>query len=422
MSMAIEIDTLIIGGGQAGLSTSYYLTRQGHRHIVLEQTERPGTVWRNRIWDSFTLVTPNWAFKIPGAKNSDNERDGFMPRHKVIEFFENYAITFGLPVTYKTEVISVTRDANGMYQTQTNASNYESRNVVVATGFFQRARIPGFSNNLSPDIHQLHSSHYRNPGSIPKGSVLVVGSGQSGCQIAEELLRSGRKVFLSTGKAGRAPRRYRGKDIIEWLEITGFFDLTPEQLPPGMGKFDGIPHLSGKDGGHTINLHEFAQNGMTLLGHVQGAKSNTILIAPDLYDNLETTDNFERDVTEMIDGYVEAHGLDVPTEPMQHLRHGYTQKVITELDLEREGVSTIVWATGYTFDYSMIKLPVVDQDGFPIQSSGVTKYPGLYFAGIPWMPSEKTGTLLGVGESASYIASQIAGPVSVEKLSGNVMN
>ena len=215
---AIEIDTLIIGGGQAGLATSYYLTRQGHRHVVLEQSEKAAAVWRTRSWDSFTLVTPNWAFKMPGAKNNGVERDAFMPRHKVIEFFEDYAITFGLPVTYKTQVISVTQMADGMYHTQTNLNDYQSRNVVVATGFFQHPKIPGFSNNLSPDIHQLHSSHYRNPKSLPEGSVLVVGSGQSGCQIAEELLHAGRKVFLSTGRAGRAPRRYRGKDIIEWLE------------------------------------------------------------------------------------------------------------------------------------------------------------------------------------------------------------
>ena len=416
---AIEIDTLIIGGGQAGLATSYYLTRQGHKHIVLEQSEKAGAVWRNRSWDSFTLVTPNWAFKIPGAKSNGADRDGFMPRHKVIEFFEDYASSFGLPVTYKTQVISVTQTADGMYRTQTNLNDYLSNNVVVATGFFQQPKVPGFSNNLSPDIHQLHSSHYRNPKSLPEGAVLVVGSGQSGCQIAEELLHAGREVFLSTGSAGRAPRRYRGKDIIEWLEIAGFFDLTPDQLPPGMGKFDGIPHLSGRDGGHTINLHKFAQDGITLLGHVRDAKHNTIVVAPDLYDNLKIVDTFERDATGMIDGYIDAKGLDAPGEALQELRNGYAQTIITELDLNKEGVSTILWATGYTFDYNILKLPVLDQDGFPIQSSGVTNYPGLYFVGIPWMPSERTGFLLGVAESARHIASQIAGPVSVEEPSRN---
>ena len=404
----IEIDTLIVGGGQAGLATSYYLTRQGHSHVVVEQSDKAATMWRDRSWDSFTLVTPNWSFKMPGANNGA-DRDAFMPRQKIIEFFEDYATTFGLPVRYKTQVISVTQMADGRYRTQTNLNDYQSRNVVIATGFFQQGKIPGFSHNLSPDIHQLHSSHYRNPKSLPEGSVLVVGSGQSGCQIAEELLHAGRKVFLSTGRAGRAPRRYRGKDIIEWLEVMGFFHLTPEQLPAGMGKFDGIPHLSGRDGGRTINLHKFVQDGITLLGHVRGAKHKTILAAPDLYENLETADTFEREVVGMIDGYIEAHSLDAPAEVLEQLRNGYAQTIITELDLNQQEVSTIIWAAGYSFDYSMIKLPVLDQDGFPIQSSGVTKYRGLYFAGIPWMPSERTGFLLGVGESACYIAAQITG-------------
>jgi putative flavoprotein involved in K+ transport len=411
----LEIDTLIIGGGQAGLATSFYLTRQRHKHLVIERLERAAGMWRNRCWDSFTLVTPNWAFRMPGVENNGVERDGFKPRHKVIEFFEDYIATFGLPVSFKTEVLSVTKTEDGMYQSQTTAGDYRSRNIVMATGFYQQPKVPGFSNNLSPEIRQLHSSYYRNPKSLPEGAVLVVGSGQSGCQIAEELLRAGRKVYLSTGSAGRAPRRYRGKDIIEWLEIAGFFNLTPDQLPPGMGKFDGIPHLSGKDGGHTINLHKFAQEGITLLGHVRDAKHNTIVVAPDLYDNLKIVDAFERDATEMIDGYIEAQGLDAPAEALQELRNGYAQIIITELDLKKEGVSTIIWATGYTFDYNILKLPVLDQDGFPIQTSGVTKYPGLYFAGIPWMPSERTGFLLGVAESARHIASQIAGPVSVEE-------
>lgn len=407
-----KTDTLVVGGGQAGLAVSYYLSRQSHGHIVLEQSEGAAAMWRNRSWDSFTLVTPNWAFKMPGANNNGVDRDAFMPRYKVIEFFENYAMSFALPLRYKTKVISISQTADGMYHTQTNLGGYVSRNVVIATGFSQQPKVPGFSNNLSPDIHQLHSSLYRNPESLPDGSVLVVGSGQSGCQIAEELFHAGRKVFLSTGRAGRAPRRYRGKDIIEWLEVMGFFHLTPEQLPPGMGKFDGIPHLSGSGGGHTINLHKFVQDGITLLGHVRGAKQNKILAASDLHDNLEIADSFEREATGMIDSFIAAQGLDAPAEVLETLRDGYAQAAITELDLQREWVSTIIWATGYTFDYSMIKLPVFDQDGFPVQSRGVTKYPGLYFAGIPWMPSERTGFFLGVGESAHHIASQIAGPLS----------
>jgi putative flavoprotein involved in K+ transport len=280
--------------------------------------------------------------------------------------------------------------------------------VVIATGFFQQPKIPGFAMHLSSDIHQLHSSQYRNPDSLPNGAVLVVGSGQSGGQITEELYRAGRKVFLCVGTAGRAPRRYRGKDIIKWLEILGFFNLTPEQLPPGMGKFDGIPHLSGTNGGHTINLHQFARDGVTLLGHLRGATGHRVSIAPDLHKNLAIIDQFEGDVTRMIDDHIQENGLDAPAEDLPQLRDGYEQPIIEALDLKQEGINTILWARGYTFDYSMVKLPVFDQDGFPVQSGGVTHYPGLYFVGIPWMPSEKTGFLVGVGESARHIVNCIA--------------
>ena len=348
---------------------------------------------------------------MPGTETNGDGRDGFMPRHKIIKFFEDYVTTFSLPVRYNTKVNSVTQTEDKMYLVQTGVTDYKAKNVVIATGFFQLPKIPVFAKNLSAEIHQLHSSEYRNPMALANGGVLVVGSGQSGCQIAEELQRAGRKVFSSTGRAGRAPRRYRGKDIIEWLELAGFFNLTPEQLPAGMGKFDGIPHLSGAGGGHTLNLHRFARDGMTLLGHVQGATNSMILAAPDLYDNLDAVDNFELDLTRMIDGYIEAHGLPAPPETLEVLRDGYAQPILEELNLRMVGIHTVIWAIGYMFDYNMIKLPVFDQDGFPIQSSGVTKYPGLYFVGIPWMPSERSGALLGVGESANHIASQIVAAI-----------
>jgi putative flavoprotein involved in K+ transport len=403
-----HIETVIVGGGQAGLATSYYLTQYGHEHVVLEQSEKTASVWRNRSWDSFTLVTPNWAFRMPGAAYDGANRDDFMPRNKVIAFFEDYIKKFKLPVKYQTQVLSIEIADNEGYLIQTNERTYKAKNVVIATGFFQQPQIPGFAPHISSDIHQLHSSQYRNPESLPEGAVLVVGSGQSGSQIAEELYRAGRKVFLCVGTAGRAPRRYRGKDIIEWLEMLGFFNLTPDQLPPGMGKFDGVPHLSGTKGGHTINLHQFAHDGVTLLGHLCGATNNIISIAPDLHKNLEIVDQFELDATHMIDGYIQTNKLDAPTEDLPQLRNGYEQPILETLDLKKEGINTIIWAMGYTFDYSLVKLPVFDQDGFPIQSSGITYYPGLYFVGIPWMPSEKSGFLIGVGESARHIASCIA--------------
>lgn len=402
-----NIETIIVGGGQAGLVTSYHLTRDGREHIVLERSANAAGSWRDRSWDSFTLITPNWAFRIPGAELENSGRDEFMPRKKVIDFFENYISKFELPVKFSTQVKSVEAAKPEGFVIQTNEESYHAKNVIIATGFFQRPRFPRFSKNIPPHIRQLHSNEYRSPELISEGAVLVVGSGQSGTQITEELYQAGKKVFLGVGTAGRAPRRYRGKDIIEWLLITGFFDLTPEQLPPGMGKFDGVPHVSGTRGGHTINLHQFARDGVTLLGHVLNVANDKISIAPDLIDNLKIVDQFEQDLTGMIDEYIQKNGLDAPAEKLTPLNDGYSQRIIEELSFKKESINTVIWATGYTFDYSLVKLPVFDKDGFPIQSHGVTNTPGLYFVGLPWMPSEKSGFLIGVGDSARYIASSI---------------
>jgi putative flavoprotein involved in K+ transport len=301
------------------------------------------------------------------------------------------------------------------YRVQTPERTFQASNVVIATGFFQQPKIPPFAADLSPGITQLHSSAYRNPASLPAGAVLVVGSAQSGCQIAEELYQHGRQVFLCTGSAGRVPRRYRGTDIIAWLDQAGLFDLTPEQLPPGMSKFEGIPHFSGANGGHTLNLHQFARDGVRLLGHLRGAANHKVALAPDLHENLAKIDQFEREVLTMIDGYILEHGLDAPPEDVPQLRGGYEQPIVEELDLKAAGINTVIWAMGYTFDYSFVKLPARDEDGFPIQTNGVSRHPGLYFVGMPWMPSERSGFLLGVGEAAQRIAAKIAAAAAIGK-------
>jgi putative flavoprotein involved in K+ transport len=401
-----HIETIVIGAGQAGLAASYYLAQYGEEHVVLEQSGQVASGWRNRSWDSLTLVTPNLAFRMPGVELS-GDRNGFMPLRDIISFFEDYVKKSDLPILYNIKVLSVARADDGSYALETSDGTYSAKNVVIATGFFQHPKLATYSKTISSTIKQMHSSEYRRPGSVADGAILVVGSGQSGTQIVEELLNAGKKVFLCVGTAGRAPRRYRGKDIIEWLHLVGLFDLSSEQLPPGMGKFDGIPHLSGANGGHTINLHQFAHDGITLLGHLRFAENDKILLASDLHKSLEAIDSFEMNAIQMIDEYIRNNNLDAPKETLPQLKFGYDQPLIQELSLSGEGINTIVWATGYNFDYSMVKLPVVDDDGFPIQSAGVTKYPGLYFVGMPWMPSEKSGFLLGVGDSAHNIVNHI---------------
>jgi putative flavoprotein involved in K+ transport len=408
--MSQAVDTVIVGGGQSGLATSYYLKLRDCEHVVLEQASQPGDAWRNGRWDSFTLVTPNWAFRLPGAEYSDDAPDAFMPRNEVVARLERYVQDNDLPVRFETKVASVQlREKPSGYLVTTNAGDFEARNVVMATGLFQGPRIPEFSSDISASVTQLHSGQYRSPGSIPDGAVLVVGSAQSGCQIADELRRSGRSVYLCVGGAGRVPRRYRGKDIVEWLDLAGWFDQTVESLPSPRAKFAANPHVSGRDGGQSLNLHQFARDGVVLLGHLLGADNNRIVLAPDLKESLAKADRAEAEILRMVDAYIERSGLDVAAEELPALDDGYRLGDTTNLDLTAAGITCIVWAVGYTFDFGLVELPVFDSDGYPVQDRGVTGYAGLYFVGLPWLHTRKSGLFLGIGEDAEHVAASIAG-------------
>ena len=324
-----------------------------------------------------------------------------MSRGEIVARFEDYASLIHAPVHYGVHVESVEHGPEEAgYRVQSRNATWEARHVVIATGMYQLPKVPAFSRDISSRVMQVHSGEYRNPSSLPDGSVLVVGSGQSGCQIAEELYQSGRKVFLSVGSAGRAPRRYRGKDIFKWLLLTGFLDRTAEQLPSPAFRFAGNPQVSGLDGGRSLNLHQFARDGVVLLGRLKAGQANTIGFAADLQENLAKVDKFEADLLRMINGYIEQTGLDAPLEILPILRDGYEAETISELDLRSAGITSIVWAMGYDFDFDLVKLPAFDGSGFPVQRRGVTEFPGLFFVGLPWLHVQKSGLLLGVGEDA----------------------
>ena len=404
--MTIQANTIIVGGGQGGLSTSYHLTQQGRDHMILEQADQVAGPWRNR-WDSFTLITPNWMTRLPGAEYQGDDPDGFSARDEVVASFEKYVERFDLPIRYGIPVISVEPIKAG-YLVSTDEEDFEADNVVIATGLYQQPKIPLLSSNLPSEIHQLHSSEYRNPEALPDGAVLVVGSAQSGCQITEELYQSGRRVYLSVSSAGRLPRRYRGKDVTRWIDEMGFGDRTVDQLPSPKVKFAGSAHGTGKDGGHTINLHQFARDGVVLLGHIESIQEDRIVLAPDLKENLSKADAFEADLARNIDEYIERVGLDAPNETLTELRDGYMAELIPELDLKSSDITSVIWATGFKFDFSLVKLPAFDEDGYPVQQRGVTEYPGLYFVGLPFLHTSKSGLLFGVGDDAAHVASVIA--------------
>lgn len=402
-----QVDTLIIGGGQAGLAISYYLSQAGREHLVLEK-KRIASAWRDERWDSFTLVTPNWALDLPEMEYSGHDPDGFLTREQVVDYIEGFASRFDPPVREGVEATAVEAgDGTEGFVVSTRQGSCLADNVVVATGTYQRPRIPSFNQRITEDVLQIHSSEYRNPGRLPAGAVLVVGSGQSGCQIAEELHESGRDVYLATGSAGRAPRRYRGQDTTRWMEKIGYFERTVDQLDSPAERFRPSLHVSGKDGGRTLNLHRFYRDGMTLLGHIRDGRGGRVEVAPDLDKNLAAADKIARDFKLRVDKYILEHGLEAPEDDLPELREGYEAPVITELDLMREGIATIIWATGYGFDFSWVNFPIFDEFGYPIQERGVTPQPGLYFVGLHWLHTIKSGLLAGVGADAAHVAGHI---------------
>lgn len=421
--MSTYIETVIIGGGQAGLGISYYLSQQDKPHIVLEQAAQAGNAWRNHRWDSFTLNTPNWQSSLPGTEIPGENPDGFLSREEIVTYFENYVERFHLPVRYgvRVEAVLPKRPGHG-YIVETNIGRFEARNVVVATGLYQKPKLPAFSANFPPDIKQMHSDEYRNPKSLRAGAVLVVGSAQSGAQIAEELYQSGRRVYLSVSRAGRVPRRYRGKDANWWHHRMGDYNQTVDQLPSPQAKFASKPQISGKDGGHTINLHQFARDGVTLLGRIQGVADGKVTLAQDLIENLARADKFEADFVKSVDQFIAQNGIYAPQEALPQLRDGYNVEQRAELNLKDAGIGAVIWATGYSFDFGMVHLPIFDADGYPIQKRGITDYPGLYFVGLPWLHNAKSGLLFGVTEDAAHIAATIHTEATRERLPRMYLN
>ncbi len=413
--MVETVETIIIGGGQAGLSASYFLSKAKRENLVLEKSNLPGHAWRNQRWDSFTFVTPNWSFQLPGGEYRDKDPNGYMNRSEIVRRFENYVQLYELPVAYNTEVTRVEPENGSGYRVRTAEKEYRAHNVILANGFLQEGKVPEFAAKIPASILQIHSSQYHNPQSLPKGAVLVVGSAQSGMQIAEEIYQSGRKLFLATSGAGRAPRRYRGKDIFDWLYLMRFFEQSFDDfLAAGRLKFVP-PHVTGKNGGYALNLHQFFRDGVTLLGHARDYEDGKLILAGDLIENLNKSDGAEIMMLKNIDDFIQRTHLDAPEEQIDFLKDAYQAasqaRDLTALDLMANRVGTIIWACGYQYDLSILPFPMLNKFGFPDTQRGVSRYPGLYFIGIPFQSKLKSGFLFGVAEDAAYIADQITHPM-----------
>lgn len=404
--MIDTVDTVVIGAGQAGLSASHYLRQADREHVVLER-DRIGERWRSGVWDSFTLVSPNWTVQLPDFPYDGNDPDGFMRKDELVQHLERFARKVDPPVRTGVEVTSVTRDGmNDALRVATTDGTYRARNVVVATGSFRHRKRPGGADALPADVVQLHTSEYRSPDALPDGAVLVVGSGQSGTQIADELRRHGRRTFLSVGSAGRFPRRYRGKDLFWWADRLGIFDRTVADLDSPAERFRAHPQLTGRDGGRSLDLHALARDGVELLGRFRGVERGALRFAPDLHDTLARIDEGVAEFLRNLEGAVAKLGLDLPPPDERDnpvLRDGYDAPLRTELAADREGISTVVWATGYRHDFSWIEPLPLDAWDYPTSDRGVTDVPGLYLLGLHWLHQHRSGLFLGVAADAEHV-------------------
>lgn len=400
-----QIDTLVIGGGQAGLVMSYRLKQRGIPHLVLERA-RIAERWRSERWDGLKFQFPNWSVRLPDFAFAHTDPDAFATSRQIVKYIDAFAEFVAPPIRCGVEVRRLTRrDAGGGFLAETTDGAIEADNVVVATGPYQRAVVPDLLRGHP--VFQVHASSYRNPGQLPAGTVLVVGAGASGAQIAEELHRAGRRVFLAVGQHTRMPRRYRGQDLTWWFGALGLFDMTAEQRGP----IRVNPSITGAYGGYTVDFRRFAADGITLLGRVQAARDGVLDIAPGLAESLANGDIYYTTFLGMLDAHVEQHRLDLPEDPAARIVLAdppCLTEPIRHVDLGYQDIHAVIWATGYDVDFSWIELPVSDGSGEPVHRGGVTDVPGLYFLGLPYLSKLYSAFLSGVGDDAAVLADHIA--------------
>ncbi|MGF6880439.1 MSMEG_0569 family flavin-dependent oxidoreductase [Paraburkholderia sp. MM5477-R1] len=397
---------LVIGGGQAGLSISYYLKQAGIDHLVFEKNTVTHT-WRNQRWDAFCLVTPNWQCALPGHPYEGDDPHGFMKKDEIIAYLDRFVAKLDAPVLQHTAVQRVTRGIDGRYAVNASAGAFTADHVVVASGGYHTPIVPRMAERLPAGIVQLQSSEYRNPQALPDGAVLVVGSGQSGAQIAEDLHLAGKKVVLAVGEAPRCARFYRGRDVVDWLADMRYYDMPVEQHPLREGVRDNTNHyVTGRDGGRDIDLRKFAAEGMELYGRLEDLRDGQLRFTPNLGANLDDADDTYNRINASIDGYIERNGIDAPAgtryEPVWR---PHSER--TTLDLAASGITSVIWCIGFTPDFAWLDAPVFNGRGYPAHSRGITALPGLYFVGLPWLHTWGSGRFSGIARDAQHIVDAI---------------
>lgn len=401
--MPETVDVVVVGAGQAGLAVSHELTAAGVEHVVLERG-RVAQTWRDR-WDSFCLVTPNVTVRLPGAgAYSGDDPDGFLPKREIVHHFERWAGSFGAPVREGVTVSSLelSDDRDSRFALETGDGALRARSVVVCTGAYQRPHRPAVP--AAAGVVELDAEGYANEAGLPPGTVVIVGSGQTGCQIAEELCAAGRDVVLACGRAPWAPRRLKGYDVVNWLDDAGFYDQAAAELPSPEARLVANVQLSGRDGGHDLNYRTLRDAGVTLAGHLRGAEDGTLHFAADLADSVAFGDARYADTRTLIHGHCVRNGIDPPELPDPPPFDGNAPD---RLDLR--GVGAIVYTCGFRSDYaSWMKMDAFDELGFPVHEDGASStVPCLYFCGVHFLRKRKSSLLMGVGEDAAIVSESI---------------
>lgn len=396
---------VIVGGGQAGLSLSYYLKQRGIDHLVVEKHD-PVHAWRDQRWDSFCLVTPNWQCKLPDWEYRGPDPHGFMKKDEIIDYLEGFVKHVDAPLLDHCAVRRVVPTADG-FSISTSRGEFTADQVAVCSGGYHVPVIPRLAERLPRDIVQLHSEQYRNPQALPEGAVLVVGNGQSGSQIAEDLHLAGRRVVLATGDAPRCARFYRGKDVVDWLAEMKYYDMPVDAHPLREGVRDNTNHyVTGRDGGRDIDLRRFAAEGMELYGLLVGLDGDVLSFAPDLAANLAHADAVYNGINASIDKYIAQNGIDAPP-PSVYTPVWDVAQERERLGLREAGITSVIWCIGFQPDFSWLEVPVFNGRGHPGHRRGITAQPGLYFLGLPWLHTWGSGRFSGVARDAAHIAEAI---------------
>jgi len=405
-----HVPVAIVGGGQAGLSMSWHLCRDGVEHVVLER-HAPGHAWRNERWDSFCLVTPNWQCQLPGYPYDGPDPNGFMVRDEIVAYLDGFAASFPAPLRSGVEVTRLVPRPEGGFLLHSSDGVLAADQVVVATGGYHDPVVPDDAAAIDAGVVQLHSSSYRNPAALPPGDVLVVGTGQSGAQIAEDLHLAGRRVHLAVGTAPRVSRFYRGRDVVDWLAQMGYYDIPVEKHPLREGVRDRTNHyVTGRDGGRDIDLRRFAREGMQLHGSLRGIEGNVARFAPDLAANLDSADATNESIKRSIDGFIAREGIEAPLEPAYEpvWQPPSLPPGSEPAPLDLSGIGSVVWCIGFRPNYRWIEAGVFDEAGRPVHRRGVTAHPGLYVLGLPWLHSWGSGRFSGIARDAAYLGERIA--------------